>query len=47
MRVNDSPRRKRAHLWAWVYQALFGTDETTADQSTASGDADEETLSER
>lgn len=42
MATDDSPRQKRAHLWAWVYQALFGTDETTTDQSTASGDADEE-----
>ena len=32
MGVKDSPRRKRAHLWAWVYQALFGADEPTTDE---------------
>ena len=47
MDVNDSPRQKRAHLWAWVYQAVFGTDETAADQPTDSGDADEEPPADR
>lgn len=39
--MSESPRRRRANAWVWVYLALFGSDED-AEETTGDSASDPE-----